>query len=72
VQDNGSGKLIRWYEAMGFKLLPEPNEIGVEKGMLVALPTDPDDPYYMNAIRAAVDVYNGRPLKDLGFLSSRR
>jgi GNAT superfamily N-acetyltransferase len=62
-QDNGSGKLIRWYEGMGFKLLPEGNAIGVEDSMLARLPRDVNDAFYMETIRSACDVYDGMALK---------
>ena len=61
-QDNGSGKLVRWYEGMGFKLLPPGNAVGLKDGMLAALPPDIDGPFYMDPIRAAADVYDGRLL----------
>jgi len=62
-QDNGSGKLIRWYEGMGFKLLPDDNPIKVKDSMLVRLPRDVDDEFYMGTIRSACDVYDGQALK---------
>ena len=61
-QDNGSGKLIRWYEGMGFKLLPDDNPIKVKDSMLVRLPRDVDDEFYMGTIRSACDVYDGKAL----------
>lgn len=61
-QDNGSGRLVAWYEAMGFRLVPEEAGIQVEDGMLARLPADCDDEFYMAAIRAVAAVYDGEAL----------
>jgi len=59
-QDNGSGKLIAWYQGMGFKLLPPDNAIGVQDGMIAMLPRDINDDFYMNPIRETpCDIYDG-------------
>jgi N-acetylglutamate synthase-like GNAT family acetyltransferase len=67
-QDNGSGKLIRWYQMMGFKLLPTDNAIGVEKGMICVLPRDVDGAFYWDSIRAASSnvVYSGHMISSAG------
>ena len=66
AEDNGSGKLIKWYENMGFALLPDDNTLGLTDGayMVSLLPVDPDDEYYMGAIRAVASTYDGNKLSD--------
>ena len=54
-QDNGSGRLVAWYEAMGFRRVPEDNALGISRGMLGPLPA-PDEPYYADIAARYPDV----------------
>ena len=65
AEDNGSGKLIKWYEDMGFHLLPADNPIGLMDGsyMVSMLPVNASDEYYMSYIRNVVDIYDGSPIE---------
>ena len=39
-RDGGSGKLIRWYEAMGFRVVPPDVLPGLDRAMVGYLPSD--------------------------------
>ena len=40
-RDGGSGKLVRWYEAMGFRVVPPDVLPGLDRAMVGRLPPDP-------------------------------
>ena len=44
-QDTGSGRLVKWYENMGFAKVPPDALPGLDRAMIGALPEDSSDFY---------------------------
>jgi len=48
-RDSGSGRLVRWYENMGFRKIPSGALPGLDRAMVGRLPDPDDDPAFYHA-----------------------